>query len=239
MLNSPSTSTSAGSSTHLVPVAAAEPSGAASVRERGMLTPVASIGTGSIGESLLAWGRTSQNLLASVRSSQGMLAVAAFGMTTLALAPNVDALLGMSDLELTVLAQPRPTSSTLDLLVASVTDEPVEEGEPHPVQQLVDRLVGDGGAIAMIERAFGRATNPGVTAGLLRLLGRAPLVGVDARHEALTRGLASRAVIVRDAAVQAAEHWNDPGLVEPLRRHRDDVGWLAEYVAAVARDLAS
>ena len=225
MPSSPSTNPTVGS-TRLLPVSAAEASGG--VRELGTITPVSSINTGSVGASMLA----------SVRSSQSLLAVAAFGITTLALDPSVDAQLGMPELELVyVVTAPRQVSRALDEIVERLATDPVEDGIGHSAQLQVSSLIRNEGASVVIERAFAERTPPSTRAALIQLLGRDPNVDPENRRDVVERGLASGHLVVRDAAAQAAENWDDPRLRDVLGAHRESVPWLARYVESVASAL--
>jgi hypothetical protein len=76
-------------------------------------------------------------------------------------------------------------------------------------------------------------------AALLRLLSRVSQLDAEQRRSVVRRGLASNSVEIRDAAVQAAETWEDAALAELLRQHRDPVSWLSDYAERVAFDLES
>ena len=42
---------------------------------------------------------------------------------------------------------------------------------------------------------------------------------------------------IRDAAIQAVEHWQEPALLDVLKNHREEEPWLREYQTGVIRDL--
>ena len=44
-------------------------------------------------------------------------------------------------------------------------------------------------------------------------------------------------VDIREAAVQAVEHWGESELVKVLSSHQEDVPWLREYIEGVIDDL--
>ena len=59
---------------------------------------------------------------------------------------------------------------------------------------------------------------------------RHPGIGTAAWRAGLVHGaLASDDMELRDAAIQAAEFWGDPGLREILADHSEPVSWLDEY----------
>lgn len=82
------------------------------------------------------------------------------------------------------------------------------------------------------------SSNPAFAAAVLVCVARQPGVGTARWREELVRGgLAVDEVEVRDAAMQAAEYWADPGFLDVLSAHSEPVGWLDEYRRGVMDDL--
>ena len=74
-------------------------------------------------------------------------------------------------------------------------------------------------------------------ADLLRLLSRQKPFTGDWRLRVIQIGLSSQNIELRDAAVQAAESWEDPGVIELLKSHKENCAWLADYISRVLQDL--
>ena len=78
------------------------------------------------------------------------------------------------------------------------------------------------------------SSNPAFAAAVFVCVARQPGVGTAEWREQLVRdGLAVDEVEVRDAAMQAAEYWADPGFLHVLSAHSEPVGWLDEYRRSV------
>lgn len=127
-----------------------------------------------------------------------------------------------------------------DQLLRALEAEPIEDGRCHVGEDTLaaaTRLLG-GAVDNWLAGIADRARNPAERAAILRLAGRCGLPGGGAaRRHLVNDSLASSHVEVRDAAVQAAESWEDPSLVEVLEAHREPVAWLADYIAQVLDDL--
>ncbi len=117
-----------------------------------------------------------------------------------------------------------------------IDDETLDDGYTHSAESMLREHIEQFGAAGLIDHAFTTAS-PIRSADLVRLLGRIPEVEVRIRRIVVERGLASLHVVVRDAALQAAETWEDASLVALLREHRDAVPWLAQYAEKIVRGL--
>lgn len=117
-----------------------------------------------------------------------------------------------------------------------IDDETVKDGYTHSAESVLHEHIEHYGAARLIEHAFA-AESPSRSADLIRLLGRLPEVEIELRRMIVERGLASPHVAVRDAALQAAETWEDRALVALLRGHRDAVPWLSQYAEKIVRGL--
>lgn len=125
---------------------------------------------------------------------------------------------------------------SLAALFAAIDEEPVEDGVVHHAEAALAAHIAEFGATALVEHACG--TSKAVrSASLLRLLSRVSRLDAEQRRSVVRRGLASNSIEIRDAAVQAAETWEDAALADLLRQHRDPVSWLSGYARRVAADL--
>jgi hypothetical protein len=127
---------------------------------------------------------------------------------------------------------------SLAALFTAIDEEPVEDGVVHHAEAALAAHIAEFGATALVERACG-TSKAMRRASLLRLLSRVSRLDAEQRRSVVRRALASNSVEIRDAAVQAAETWEDAALAELLRQHRDPVSWLSEYARRVASDLTS
>ena len=82
------------------------------------------------------------------------------------------------------------------------------------------------------------ADRPGLSASVLRCLGRQPLPGTASWRADLVRSaLTIQDPEIRDAAVQAAEHWGGQEMRRLLQEHEEPLPWLREYIRDVIEDL--
>lgn len=118
-----------------------------------------------------------------------------------------------------------------------IDDETVKDGYTHAAESMLRDHIEHYGTAGLIEHAFS-TESPIRSADLIRLLGRIPEVEIELRHVVVDHGLASPHVAVRDAALQAAEEWEDRSLVVLLRDHQDTVPWLSQYAEKIVRGLS-
>jgi hypothetical protein len=128
------------------------------------------------------------------------------------------------------------SARALRALLAALDDEPVEDGVIHPVEGRLSAFLQAQGSSGLHAGIFG-AGNTARIAGVLRLLGRLRGVEENMRAQLLRAGLAAPSVEVRDAALQAAEGWEDTALAPIVRLHRESIPWLADYASRVAHEL--
>lgn len=128
-------------------------------------------------------------------------------------------------------------------LYAAFETEPFEDGMDHPADEIIADALSSGdeqSILAWLRERSLDAGRPGFAASVLRCLGRQYDPGTEAWRAALVRdALAVDNVQIRDAAVQAAEQWADPGLIDVLASHRDTEQWLAEYIDMVVKLTSS
>ena len=81
-------------------------------------------------------------------------------------------------------------------------------------------------------------TQPAFAASVLRCLGRQEYLGTSLwRSELVRDALALDDVEIRDAAVQAAESWDDHDILPVLKSHYEPESWLRDYISDVINDL--
>lgn len=118
--------------------------------------------------------------------------------------------------------------------------EPLEAGMDHRAEGiLADALEGSvPSAILDAIRACCVSDEERVgAADLLRCLARLASPGTEEWRTDLIRGaLSSDDLEVRDAALEAADAWQDRGLLSVLRSHREPTAFLREEIAAMIRD---
>ncbi len=129
--------------------------------------------------------------------------------------------------------------STQQIQLALESD-PVEDGYTHPAEIHLANLIKDGDQEAgdwLTDMISGYRWNPSLAAGLLRVLGRQKPFTEEWRLRVIQSALSSPDIELRDAGIQAAELWGDPGAVKLLQEHNETCTWLADYVRRVIRDL--
>lgn len=123
---------------------------------------------------------------------------------------------------------------------AAIEADPVEDGYLHPAEVFLEELLRVSGQNAgdwLIDVLSGRRWNGSLAAGLLRLSSRQKPLTKEWRLRVIQLALSSPNIELRDAAVQAAEAWEDPGAVQLLQAHTEPCAWLSDYVWRVIRDL--
>lgn len=126
-------------------------------------------------------------------------------------------------------------------ILSLIDSEPVEDGRTHPAERLLARFAERHSRVCLLAVTLHWWPPIGDSrmASLLRLLGRNPnLTTPPARRALVQHGLKSESEDVRDAVAQAAELWNDVGLVDVLKKHEERSPWLAAYMRDVANSLA-
>jgi hypothetical protein len=115
------------------------------------------------------------------------------------------------------------------------TDEPLEDGVPHPVERfLIEEFRKNSRAASVVcslakDRHFKQRVN------LVLCLGRIPFRALGGEALALIRDLLeSDLLVVRDAAARAVELWEVPAALQLLAQHNETTPWLADYMRRVA-----
>ena len=140
--------------------------------------------------------------------------------------------------------QVRRHQDRLDTMLSATFEvEPVEDGIAHPAEHILEDALHTADQRSLLSRVgalCADTTRPSFAASTLRCLGRLQSPGSSVWRAGVVRAaLASPAAELRDAAVQAAESWGDPHLVQVLRSHRETEPWLSRYVREVIEDLGA
>jgi hypothetical protein len=123
---------------------------------------------------------------------------------------------------------------------AALEADPIEDGYTHPAESFLEKVIRDSGDRAgdwLIGILSNDHWSVSLRAGLLRLLSRQKPLTQEWRLRVIQLGLSSPSIELRDAAVQAAESWEDAGVMQILQAHREPCTWLADYVSRVIQDL--
>ena len=111
----------------------------------------------------------------------------------------------------------------------------------HPAEEIIGQelRVGENErALEWFRDVSLDSTRPAFAASVIRCLGRVDRPGTVAwRADIVRRALATDAVEVRDAAVQAAELWGDLNIRAVLAEHSEPAPWLRDYIRNVIDDL--
>lgn len=119
--------------------------------------------------------------------------------------------------------------------------QPFEDGFDHPAENIIREALQTPYQQVVLEwlQSFALDTeNPVFAATTLRCLGRVENLGTPSwRTELVRAGLKMDDIEMRDAAMQAAENWEDRELVGVLQAHAEPDSLLRKYVEDVIRDL--
>ena len=135
----------------------------------------------------------------------------------------------------------RETARLLNELQAAFEADPLEDGMDHPAERIVERALRhteNQHVLDWLGTVSLDSAQPSFAASVLRCLGRIEHVGTASWCAQLVRnGLELDDVEIRDAAVQAAESWRDPDIVDVLAAHDEPEPWLRDYIRDVITDL--
>lgn len=126
---------------------------------------------------------------------------------------------------------------TLEKKLRLVLQQPVEDGFDHPGESLLQEVVTNAGHVNAITEIVLGHSNKHFSSSVLHLLARLDRPATPGwRKRLVSSALASTSTELREAAVQAAEHWGDEPLVLALVRHVEPVPWLRQYIEDVLED---
>jgi len=125
-------------------------------------------------------------------------------------------------------------------ICARLDQEPLEDGVTNSAEAVVQQALSGS---AEQQEAFARLAeterSPEPAAAFLRLAGRVGRsAGGDWRRSLVRAALGSSSVMLREAAVEAIEQWEDKELLPLLRAHTESVSWLKAYIDDVIDDLS-
>ena len=137
--------------------------------------------------------------------------------------------------------QERDRRRFLDRLHASFDADPLEDGMDHTAEQLIAVALASEDPDTVLQWIWSaclESDSPAFAAATFLCVARQPAIGTAAWRAGLVHGgLASDDIELRNAAIQAAESWGDPGLRQILATHSEPVSWLDEYRRGVVDDL--
>ncbi len=131
-------------------------------------------------------------------------------------------------------------SSFVSKTTAALAEEPLEDGCNHLVFKIFENAIAlfEEGTILWIVDMLERDDTAAESAALLICTATTETeLSTEQKSQLLKAGLASKHATVRDAALQAAEHWDDSALASILASHCEEVGWLSDYKDEVLADL--
>ena len=128
-------------------------------------------------------------------------------------------------------------------LIATLLDEPIEDGVRHPAEHVIDDALGanssdcrDWLSRVLVEQY---QTRPSISASIVRCIGRLEYDQVGAwGMRVADDALRHKDVEVREAAIRALEAWGGRKALDILRNYEDERPWLNEYVRQVIVDLS-
>lgn len=128
-------------------------------------------------------------------------------------------------------------------LIATLLDEPIEDGVTHPAEGFIDEALRAGSSdckrwLSQVLIEY-YPVRPSLCASIVRCIGRLDYDRVRRwGMRVVENALQNRDAEVREAAIRAIEAWERPEAIEMLRRHSDAEPWLNEYVQQVIVDLS-
>lgn len=126
-------------------------------------------------------------------------------------------------------------------LLSAFEEETFEDGFSHPAEKIIEEaLRADPKELSTwIQAIFRENINRlSIASGILRCIGRLNVNEIYPwGHIMVLTALENIDPEVREAAVRAAENWEDPFLIKALSDHEEEVPWLADYINQVVIDL--
>jgi hypothetical protein len=113
----------------------------------------------------------------------------------------------------------------------ALASEPVRDGYTHPAAVILETYFARSANAPLAVEALlkNTALQSNFVADTIRLLAQFRPATPDWRARIVAAGLASPSAVVRDAAIQAVEHWDEPLLIALLHGHKEPEPWLAAY----------
>lgn len=127
-----------------------------------------------------------------------------------------------------------------ELLAAAFERQPLLDGEAHPADDIIARYLESDASIAYpsaLENIILHHQDSDLVASTLQCAARFEPRWTDSRKADLVRsGLQSDDIVIKDAAVRAAECWICAEIIQVLENHQDQTPWLQEYIDEVIAD---
>ena len=135
-----------------------------------------------------------------------------------------------------------PAQEILDQLrgevLALLRRIPFEPGYDHPAQEILSRTLRKPGGPQAIAQVMEDPRRPRFADDILGCLGQMDSPGdPEWRQQVLRSALQSDDPRIRDAAICAADLWQDPGTLPVLEAHQEPTGYLARQLEEMIQDL--
>ena len=125
-----------------------------------------------------------------------------------------------------------------DELLALLRRIPFEPGYDHPAQEILSRTLRKPGGPQAIAQVMEDPRRPRFADDILGCLGQMDSPGdPEWRQQVLRSALQSDDPRIRDAAICAADLWQDPGTLPVLEAHQEPTGYLARQLEEMIQDL--
>lgn len=128
------------------------------------------------------------------------------------------------------------------VLSSAYDSEPIEDGIDHPSEVVIEKALSSSDHHFVLQalcRFALNKDNPSFSSSVIRSLCRISQPGTSAwRTDLIRSALLIDDVQIRDAAVQAAEHWGGSAISRVLSQHDEPIPWLRQYAKDVLRDLS-
>lgn len=130
--------------------------------------------------------------------------------------------------------------SLVELLAAAFERQPLIDGEAHPADDIIARYLESDASIAYpsaLENIILHHQDSDLAAATLQCAARFEPPWPDSRKAALVRsGLQADNIVIKDAAIKAAESWISAEVIQVLANHHTQTPWLQEYIDEVIAD---
>ena len=141
-------------------------------------------------------------------------------------------------------ANPSARTTLHHHLLADFGNEPVEDGMDHEAERTLGGAFGPDSQhdpqdlMDQLLELCTDVSQPTFASSVLRCLSRLDLPGTpEWRQQVVANALRTNDVEIRDAAIQAVEHWQEQPLVNVLKEHHEPLTWLRDYLEGVVSDL--
>ena len=134
-----------------------------------------------------------------------------------------------------------PKTKLYSHLQADFAAEPVEDGMDHEAERTLQRALNEhlqDEVLGWLLEFCTDVQRPSFASSVLRCLAYLDLPGSkEWRGDLVRNALLQDDAEIREAAIQAVEHWEESALVDLLQTHQDKDQWLDRYAKGVIRSL--